>query len=493
MNNSTRGDIKKEGWVLVFAHASVAMSGAVCCAAQTSVPSLAIVAAVGLQLFTLYAFMTRQAFLSVAYGTVLSFVLTLACWIDVTTDLQFDSSMSANVFVPELTDRAIAVLVVAASVFYASAGYLLARPGSAPVGSGTPCILEGKRIVWILAILGVLLLGLTTPSSLITVSPYSTPESEAASGPISAGFLSFSAAFLLLAALSASVDFRDVSRFERQLLFLVGSAAVVYFRLLRGDRGCFVTWVFASAILWFARSQRTTLAKVGRLSIAGILLFATMEIWGYIRGEAARVGMMGALAQGSEIRVGKLQTDSGELNPMNITLFPQSYWQLLHTVDLQDSGVSLNWSSFKDFPVQRIPLILADYFGLDRPLHVAWRLAQYRTHGGGMFVVAEGYWNGGLAGVMAIVLCLSVLAALWDRGFMGARGLSVGIYYGLVGTSITGLTYGFQGFVRATEIALFLALVLRFVQYNWTIRRGLAAPMQEASPTRRTSFASQAS
>jgi hypothetical protein len=163
-----------------------------------------------------------------------------------------------------------------------------------------------------------------------------------------------------------------------------------------------------------------------------------------------------------------------------VTLLPQSYWHLLHTIDLYHSNVSLEGITFVDLILQSVPGFICDWFGFERPLNGAWRLSQYRIHGGGMYVIAEGFWNFGLFGALIIALGLAILVRYLEIWYRKQETLIACAYFAFLGTFGFSVFYGLQPLVRAFQVALISALIMKYIIKNYRIKQ-----MSNYSPVRR--------
>jgi hypothetical protein len=117
-----------------------------------------------------------------------------------------------------------------------------------------------------------------------------------------------------------------------------------------------------------------------------------------------------------------------------------------------------------------MPAFVADAIGFERPLNTAWLLGHYRAHGGGMFIVAEGYWNFGFFGAGLIAAFISVTTITAEHWIRKQKPIMIGIYLALMGSCGFGLFYGLQGLARALEILIALALLLR-LGFRFEVRR----------------------
>ncbi len=79
---------------------------------------------------------------------------------------------------------------------------------------------------------------------------------------------------------------------------------------------------------------------------------------------------------------------------------------LLECITLYEAGISREWRSIINPLIYTFePAFLLDPLGIERPLDAPWELGRYFIHGGGIFIVGDMYWNGG-------VLCLLLVGGL---------------------------------------------------------------------------------
>jgi hypothetical protein len=213
------------------------------------------------------------------------------------------------------------------------------------------------------------------------------------------------------------------------------------------------------------------------LSLGAIGLYIFFELWGHVRTDAANYGLWNAIETGWQYQI--IDKFSGlwsgnSFDPLKVTLLPQSYWHLLHTIDLYHSNVSLDGTTFVDLILQSVPGFICDWLGFERPLNGAWRLAQYRIHGGGMYVIAEGYWNFGLLGSSIVALGLAFLVRYLETWYRKQEILIACTYFAFLGSFGFGVFYGLQPLVRAFQVALVSALIMKYIIRNYRIKQTLS-------------------
>jgi len=147
----------------------------------------------------------------------------------------------------------------------------------------------------------------------------------------------------------------------------------------------------------------------------------------------------------------------------DIPMFGQSLFHFLYVVDLEISGISRYGITFLNLLPQLLPEFLDGVF-FTRPLNDNWILGDYYFHGGGFWLAANAYWNGGSL-VMLLFIC--ILAGIFcglDRYFMGRRSGSLFklIYWLWIPAMVVQIGYGIQGMVRVVEILLLIIFIERF-------------------------------
>jgi hypothetical protein len=201
--------------------------------------------------------------------------------------------------------------------------------------------------------------------------------------------------------------------------------------------------------------------------VAAIIL---LQVLAQFRSEAADSGIRRAAWESVTEAPKTLTID----DVRTIQMFPQSFWHLLHTVDLYDSGAGRGGESFANVVPQAMPGFIADWVGFKRPVNDAAVLAGFKQHGGGMFVIAQGYWNFGFLGAVGTGAGIGMLVVLFERRFRSREPLLGVGYLTMIVASVFGLVYGLQSYVRALEIALLLA-VAAAVYHRYIERRVTAA------------------
>ena len=86
---------------------------------------------------------------------------------------------------------------------------------------------------------------------------------------------------------------------------------------------------------------------------------------------------------------------------------------MLLCTTLYDSGSSRNWRSiYNVLEYTLMPSFLVRWLGWNRSIEPAWELASHFVHGGGINVLGELYWNGGL---LCVAVVATAIAFFWSK------------------------------------------------------------------------------
>ncbi len=413
----------------------------------------------------------RKNLLSAILGFCFTVVLLLACAIERATYLPFDASLTSMVYRPELISEAYATLLACTCAYWLIVTLFspredwLWRPTDAVEG------VFARKICWVALWSGVALTALTTSAGFIDEQRYGTLTHSSQRGALAdESGLALLAGFLLVIAMVSAVRCWGYYSNGYRLLIAIALCTVLYFRWFRGQRASSFPVFLTIIFLFHLNSKITPWKKVVGLALAAFLLVAALNIWARVRNEAASIGTWNAVTQNLDAAI----PDTSR--PLSIKMIPQSYWHLLHTIDLYKSGVRLNGTSFTDLVPQSIPEAVAKAVGYQRPPSGPVRLYDYRIHGGGMFILGEGYWNFGLIGALLVAIASAALAVRLESWFRKQEPIVVCTYFATIGTVGFGTYYGLQTFVKSIEIALVLGLAMKFVlvfmrrRYEYRIR-----------------------
>jgi hypothetical protein len=248
-----------------------------------------------------------------------------------------------------------------------------------------------------------------------------------------------------------------------QLFFILLN--LCYYTLFRGTRSSIVVVMFAIGIFYLIFTDNKN--KYSILFFCGILGFILLQFWASFRFFVGKFDIYTAIIESKD----QLFTQDNNLLALyliTIERLPQLYWNLLATHEFVRTGSGIGFDSFSNLIGQLVPSFLADAVGYERPVDGAWILAEQIEHGGGMYILAESYWN--LSGFGLYIFCfifcfiITFIENLFSRFLssnkMSLKGLIMsGYYFTFFALPIT--IYGsINSFIKMTEIFLFFGILL---------------------------------
>ncbi len=416
----------------------------------------------------------RKNLLASTLGFCFTVVLLIACVIERATFLPFDASLTSLVYRPELISTAYSSLLACTCAYWLIVTMFSTKQDWAWLPADFVERTFARKFAWIALWSGVALTALTTSAGFIANQQYGSAGHSSQRGALADDSgLALLAGFLLVIAMVSAVRCWGYNSNGYRLFVAVSLCAVLYFRWFRGQRASSFPVFLTIIFLFHLNSKIAPWKKVVGLTLAALVLVAALNIWARVRNEAAHVGTWNAVSHNLNAAIPDIN------QPLSIKMLPQSYWHLLHTIDLYQTGVRLNGTSFVDLVPQSIPEVLAKSVGYQRPPSGPVRLYDYRIHGGGMFIIAEGYWNFGMFGALLVSITAAVLTLKLESWFREQEAIVVCAYFATIGTVGFGTYYGLQTFVKSIEIALVLAiamkLALAYMRKRYEYRARIAA------------------
>jgi len=306
---------------------------------------------------------------------------------------------------------------------------------------------------------------LTRQGALVTSVPYP------ANAAVDPGILSSNSGLKLLApmllsfCLVAAYRGYGLSNWRYRWSLIYTLAIAVYFSLMRGTRVGILFVVMTALLLFYLGSKVSPAKKFFRMTIVAVSTFLLLQVWSQARSVAAHIGLLPAMAQGWNYKVVPLLE---RFDPLQVQLLPQSYWHLLDVEFLVAKGLSIHGATVYGLLPQSIPEVVARVFHLDRPLNSAWLVGRYGlSSGGGMYIVAEGYWNFGMFGALGVAASMALIAVGLERWYRRQEPLLAWTYFAFLSSLAFGMFYGLQPFTKALEVSLVLALCTRLAMNSF--------------------------
>lgn len=235
-------------------------------------------------------------------------------------------------------------------------------------------------------------------------------------------------------------------------VLIVTTGMLIFFNLLRGERSNFFGFIIFLGVLYYTLSRSRFKAILIMLLGPAGLIFVLM--WANVRWTAVEQGLIPAIFESTSA----VWKDIKEGAVMKMDRFPKATWDLLETSYLYERGIRRNGETYLNLIPQRIPSSIAEIIGYERPISEPWVLAEHFRHGGGIFMVAEAYWNFGLGGVIGFAVIMSWICIAIEKFYRRLPPILYYGYYGSVIVSLSTLFVGVQSFVRSLEIAFLATL-----------------------------------
>jgi hypothetical protein len=404
----------------------------------------------------------RLNILTAIFGAANTFLFLVAIVFEVfSKDFPFNPVLTSSVFTQYNRTIAINSILVGLSIFYiiVACRLTLGKPEWKSLNAVEKTTL--RRMILLLIFLGGFLMFITTPIGSVLETRYAVGQKE---GLINSGGLDMlGVIFLQGVLLIVFLLDRIKSRFSK-LMFWSAVLMVIQFRLLKGDREILVALFIMYFFLYMITTKHALWKRIGTIAASFVITYLGILFWGNLRANLSTEGTAVALkdAQADIFTTKQDEASRGVVFLNRIDLLPQSYWHLLHSVDLYETGTRLNGQSFKDLPLQMLPKPLTDLVGYERPLNDAWLLAKYRLHMGGIYMLATGYWNYGLWGVAFIAAFTAFFCTWMESWYRRQKPFLWFFYLGFLGGIVNAIFYGWQPLFKSIEIAVLFAFLFKY-------------------------------
>jgi hypothetical protein len=403
----------------------------------------------------------RQAYFSLSIfavnlATLVYFVILILMGRD---NLLFNANLRGSIFTDPLMSEALRAFFVFAGVL-ATLMLLISVPKDWNMRRAEGAELSFLKAYAVpAAVVGFVLMILTIRGPLITdFAYYSADYIAAAPGSHDQTLNILGQSFLMFSAIAAvySYGIGDM-RARAALLFLMFN--FIFFFLLRGGRASFPGAVLTVALMLLigqrGRSRMITLMAVAVIGGSGLFI---VQIWPSVRGHAAGSGLISAVIDNADV----FTSPGGDRGIMGVTRLPQMVWNVLDTVDLYNQGIQRRGQTYVNLIGQQVPKPVAAAVGYERPVSEPLILAQYRSHGGAIYPLAEAYWNFGLLGVAGVAAVIGVFFGLVENWFRRLPLAFAYIYFTGVLIGFASFGSGTQAFVRIMEVVVLLAIGTHF-------------------------------
>ncbi len=303
---------------------------------------------------------------------------------------------------------------------------------------------------WALA-LSLLYLGLVALATrTIATAAYGTEESVVLDGNLRAGGQALFSSVLLYE-LYRQADLRKMRVLVAAGLFFLLFLITNY---IKGSTGLASGYVIVAFILFFSleqrRSKRFLMLSAGVAMVVGLTVVVREIRYSFF--ETGFEAMEKAVSGREEFDepLGVEAQDDMEARSNGA----QYAAHCLECIYLYERGISRGWRSLIG-PLEYTfkPSIVLGPLGLERSKDAPYELAEYFSHFGGIYVLAEAFWNGGYLGILVIWTFIVLVASACDRRYAtSASWLFIACNFapGL----LMGMGYGFNQVMRGLINAL---------------------------------------
>ena len=189
-----------------------------------------------------------------------------------------------------------------------------------------------------------------------------------------------------------------------------------------------------------------------------IIIFILITLWPFMRGYIYNHGLIESLIYAFDFFL--VGTSSFyETQFKMIPMIPMTLFHFLYVSDLISNENSLNYATFINLIPQQLPSFIADIIDYTRPLNDNWILAKYFFHGGGFYIFANAYWNGGVLPLLFFTSFI-IQILIWIESFFKRNNpiyyLAYPLFIYLIPVNIF---YGIQPFIRGLEYG-FVSLII---------------------------------
>jgi hypothetical protein len=201
--------------------------------------------------------------------------------------------------------------------------------------------------------------------------------------------------------------------------FMIVFVTFFFVFYLKGSTGIVTGYLVTSAMLYLPRTgaakRMTNMFRIGGVLLGILVMSFIVRMVREGLSEGGLTSITGAVESAIASEESRDEGTDGLESTANAS---QSATHMLLCETLYDSGISRDWRSIYDVVEYTfIPSFFERWFGWERSIDSRWELASYYTHGGGINVLGEFYWNGGWLCVVIMTTLLSFFAYLVDKNY----------------------------------------------------------------------------
>jgi hypothetical protein len=271
--------------------------------------------------------------------------------------------------------------------------------------------------------------------------------------------------FLVLPYLFAYFIVKIKSNFRNTIkvyVFKVLFFMALYFLLLIiGPRGA-ATGLIMLMMFFDLIADKSWFTKIMNFLVAIALLYIIVFLWPIMRFDIYSMGVIDAFST-ALLKASGISGDFFSVQFSLIPMIPMTLFHFLYVVALVEHGNSLDYQTFINLIPQQVPIFLEPIFG-QRPLNDNWLLMKYYFHGGGFYIFANAYWNGGITPMFIFAIVVSWILVKIEKFFKQVKDplyfLAYPVFVFLIPVNTF---YGIQPFIRGLEFgAITLMMVYAY-------------------------------
>lgn len=237
--------------------------------------------------------------------------------------------------------------------------------------------------------------------------------------------------------------------------------SIFFVDLSFGPRGSTVG-MFVVLLVFDLLTDKHSISKYLNSFITLTILFLLIFIWPMMRFHIPDDGIIVTFLDSISNFIESLSLFS-EVQFYAVPMIPQTLFHFLFVVDLIDKDISLNLSTFVNLISQQLPSFVEN-FGITRPLNDNYKLMKYFFHGGGFYIFANAYWNGGILVMSIFTFVVTYILIKIELFFKSHKKIYYIAYPLFIYLIPVNTFYGIQPFVRGIEYGLLGLLLVYFGQ-----------------------------
>ena len=265
--------------------------------------------------------------------------------------------------------------------------------------------------------------------------------------------------------ITAVLEYKEKRGFLPQpilIIYVVLVLSIIISMVLKGERA---TILFVSVVIllnWYHKQtkfSKTIMTLIGCLVIVWLVLLTLKGVRDVEGGVLSlSTWKQAALTPFTVTPYGKIAVPSS------------SMYHMVKCVELWDSGIQLHGASYLALLPQQLPLFMTKLLWVSRPLSDPERLSLLLPdQPGGIYVIAQAYWNFGMLGVIGFILVMVPLLQYIEHSLARLNFGGVITSFAVAASTPKFMLYGIQWGLKNLLVLIILALFMRYFLYSKVI------------------------